>query len=112
MPKPAEYLRGFDLAKGDELAGFMLRSISVKHITITRYQEYEYDITMVWRRTKRNAKSNALLRELDKKTSTSRVIYTRYGNPYQCDFGKDWDYDDDGEEVTIRTTGHCHRVRK
>lgn len=118
MPKPAAYLRGFGISEGmtlgqsDWSSGFVLEKIHVQHVTVKRYREYKYIITMVWHPLDKEAKIEHLLIDLDRSTAEKRRIVTQYGNPYLCDFGDHFEYDtpSGGTSIVVTSVGHCHRV--
>jgi hypothetical protein len=119
MPKPREYLRGFNIKKDMTLGesetskGFKLLEIEVEHITIKRYREYQYKIKMVWQRLDTKAKLDDLLYDIKELTSQERTIVTGYGNPYSCDFGSEaitYQKSNTSGIVTIKSVGHCYRV--
>lgn len=46
MPHAAEFLAGFGLTTGTQISGYRLDQASATHVSIKRYQEYQYDITL------------------------------------------------------------------
>lgn len=84
MPDPEAFLRGFGVTEGLQLAGFYLASVSATHITIKRNRQYKYTTTMVFTG---QGDPNQLSQALAAYTQGTRIINSRYGNPYQCWFG-------------------------
>ena len=115
MPAPKEYLRGYDLHEGMVLAGYQLVSIDLKHETVSTYKEYRYPIVMFWKNIDHNRNPQDLITALDQHVAKDRVIYTSYGNPYQCHFGNlDHHYSqsshDGQDELVVNSIGYCHRI--
>lgn len=110
MPELEEYLRGFGLHQGLQLAGYTLSNLHGTHKSIVRYKEYEYDIEMTFTPQSSN-NSNALLSALKNLTAGSKIINSRYGNPYKCDFGSPHiESVESNGDVFITTVGHSYRV--
>ena len=110
MPLPNKYTKGFNLAKGLKIAGYELVDISVGHKIIKQYKKYQYPTNLTWIKTHNNANSNNLLNELKSYLGSEKIIYTRYHNPYECNFGKlHLDKESDGM-VKITAVGLCERV--
>ncbi|HLX52372.1 MAG TPA: hypothetical protein VKR58_00425 [Aquella sp.] len=111
MPKPREYLNGYQIRQGMNLAGYTLKSVDLKHETISRYHEYHYPIVMIWEPRSNAGSLSTLVNQLDNHVSKDRVIYTEYGNPYQCHFGDlSHHYQNSNGDVVINSMGVCKRV--
>jgi hypothetical protein len=109
MPEREEYLKGYNLHEGMQLAGFTLKHIDLKHETITRYREYHYPIVMIWE--SQGGNSQELIRALDDHVKQDRTIYTKYGNPYECHFGTlQHHYQNSQGELVVNSMGVCRRV--
>lgn len=109
MPKVQKYLSGFQLYEGLILNGYKLKQLSVQHQQIVRYQEYSYPTQMIWEKIDPNTNPDILINKLNEKL-TDRVIYTSYGNPYQCNFGKLNITYSTNEFISINSTGFCKRI--
>jgi len=109
MPKEKEYLKGFGLYNGMELAGYILDRIELKHETVSTYKEYRYPIVMHWRNV--NGRDNSeLINALNDHVSEDKVIYTQYGNPYQCHFGRLDHHYENGDHLVVNAIGYCQRI--
>jgi len=110
MPDPQEYLKGYGLHNGLQLAGYSLTAVDLKHETIKRYREYRYPIVMFWKKIDASATPERLVSELNQQVITDRTIYTSYGNPYSCHFGRlDHHYQQD-DQFIINAIGYCQRI--
>lgn len=110
MPSPNEYLGGFRLHRGLELAGHQLTQIDLKHETVVTRYEYQYPIVMIWKRFDNRYTSSDLIKALDNQVAHDRVIYTKYGNPYSCHLGSPDHHYYSGNDLIVNTMGHCVRV--
>lgn len=115
MPNANKFLSGFGLTKGFHLAGYILSEVSSTHVTIKRYQEYRYDITLIF--TKLDNVSNVSYEQLYTQLlpiiSEEHIIYG-VSNPYRCviDEPKDGDiYIHDDGSIEFQLTGHSYRKR-
>lgn len=106
MPSVSEYLSGFDLKKGLRVAGYELVDVETDHILVERYRLYDYPTTMIWRPV--GGDRQEFLSELRSLLSETKTIYTRYGNPYDCGFGRL--LVTGGEVLTVNAVGVCRRV--
>lgn len=88
--------------------GFILNSINIEHREIIRYREYEYPIRLVF--SGNPSEKNKLLGEFSKHVSETRIINSRYGNPYKCDFGIPKIYGTSESHVIIDSIGHSYRI--
>jgi hypothetical protein len=111
MPDLSDFLHGFGLQQGAQLAGYVLTNVQGEHRQIIRYREYEYPIHLVWMPQTNQQNPQGLLFQFNQATAGSKIIYSRYGNPYQCDLGM--------PQITqilpngavfIETVGHSYRV--
>lgn len=111
MPNANEFLAGFNLIKGYQYGGFVLDYVSSTHKTISRYQEYRYEITLVFRNLGSGTYEQlfyAVINEINQE----HVIYG-IRNPYLCKI----DYPQDGDIIaendgsfTFYLTGHGYRM--
>ena len=110
MPKQRRYLSGFNLHKGLQLSGYQLENISVGHVTIVRYREYQYPSVLTWKKIQDGADPNQLLNSVSSYLRGEKTIYTAYGNPYKCDFGSLVLDRHDDIHAYIVGTGQCDRI--
>jgi len=110
MPKVDKYLEGFGLQLGSYLDGYILSDISIDHVVIKRYREYQYPTVMVWRVYDQTADYHKLIQDLVNYLKNDRTIFTSYGNPYRCNFGELRISSVSSVEVVITTTGVCRRI--
>lgn len=110
MPKVGKYLSGFGLQEGSYLDGYFLAKISAEHVSVRRYREYQYPVTMTWQVYDQTANYSNLFRDLSIYLSGDRTIYTSYGNPYQCNFGQLSLNKITPSEVVITARGTCQRI--
>jgi hypothetical protein len=110
MPTTAQYLRGFNLRQGTRLGGYELYRIDVDHETVKRYRQYEYPSQMVWVRIDSTARPEFLPSILADYLGSNKVIYTSYGNPYQCNFGTLEVVDPGPDQIVIEARGTCKRI--
>lgn len=113
MPDAADFLAGFGLIKGARIDGYVLESAHSTHITISRYQEYRYDITLVFQNLGHGT-YDELYNTLIPFISGERIIYG-IRNPYRCvinppQYG-DISQDSEGH-MTFQLTGHSYRQYK
>jgi len=110
MPDAADFLAGFGLIRGTEIAGYRLDQASSTHVTVKRYQEYSYDITLVFTNSGHGVYNN-LFTGVMSLIQGERVIYG-IRNPYSCviDPIKHGDIlQDDHGTITFQLTGHSYR---
>lgn len=86
MPEPGKFLHGFNLIYGTQMGQYTLINADSTHRTVRRYQEYAYDITLIFKPntglvTAENYKE--LYNQLVQNISTPRTIYG-IRNPYRC----------------------------
>jgi len=112
MPAQKEYLEGYGLHEGMILAGHQLMNINLKHETIATYREYRYPIVMMWKNIDSKYSTQNLINTLDQHVRNDRVIYTKYGNPYECHFGNLDHHYVENNTLVINAIGYCKRVYK
>lgn len=110
MPKTPQYLQGFGIRQGIRLGGYELVDIQVDHETVRRYQQYRYPTRLTWNRIDSLETADSLLSALVEHLRSDRVVYTSYGNPYQCNFGTLEVTDPGPNQVTIEAQGTCERI--
>ena len=110
MPTLSEYLQGFNIHQGLIIQGYILSQIMGTEHSVTRYREYKYDITLIFEPHQLHTKPQNLIQGLDAYTNSPKIVYTEYGNPYQCNFGQPYIAHISSDVVIIKTVGHSHRV--
>jgi hypothetical protein len=112
MPEYGPYLRGFGIKKGLKLAGYELISYSISHEEIKKYEKYTYDVILNFEAKNNTYEPKQLLHDLRKQTEKSRIIYTRFGNPYRCWFGKPTiiEQNKNLNKIKILCLGHAKRI--
>jgi hypothetical protein len=111
MPELGLYLSGFGLKQGLVLSDYTLTHISGEHRTIERFTRYDYPLQLTFSPNNSHAQPQALLNAFKLYTKGTKVLDSRYGNPYKCDIGNPHIHRvlPDGR-VTIVTTGHSYRL--
>jgi len=123
MPKVPKYLSGFNISKGLILDGYRLDDIDIGHVTIQRYKKYQYPTKMVWTQIAPGMSNpvdpQTFVHSLSNYLGNNKIIYTAYGNPYNCNFGtlelintsNNITIDSTPEiSILIEATGICTRV--
>jgi len=109
MPLPSRYKKGFEIRVGDDVAGGIVKKSDVKHVVLEEYREYEYPTSVIVD-TPRGTTKSSLRRKAKKQLEhKKKVIYTRYGNPYECDFGKVSVSMTEEGDFKVSATGRCRR---
>jgi hypothetical protein len=110
MPAAQEFLNGFGLVEGKKLAGYTLTAAEATELSVKRYQEYHYDITLAFRNDGYGTYEN-LYYSLHPYLTLEHIIYG-VKNPYRCiiDEPKDGDVDILRDNTIIfRLIGHAYR---
>ena len=110
MPQPYKYLDGFGLEKGSYANGYYLSNISIDHVTIKRYNQYQYPITLTWEIYDETSDHEKLSNTLITYLQGDRIIYSEYGNPYRCNFGELKIDKKDKNKIIMSSTGTCQRI--
>lgn len=111
MPGLTQFLRGFGIHQGLQLAGYILDHVEGNENTVVRYREYEYPIQLFFSPQSAQANPQMLLNQLSQFVSGTRTINSSYGNPYECNFGQLQVTQVTPAGVTvIETLGHSYRV--
>lgn len=84
MPGYKDFLAGFGLMKNLQIGNWIVTHILIEHQQIIRYEKYQYPIELTFQPLNQNADLNQLYQDLMNYTKDSRVIYSKYGNPYNC----------------------------
>lgn len=111
MPHFDKFIHGFGLTYGLTLGDYRLTSVEGSEQSVKRYREYKYPITLTFTKiTSKPGNTLNLLTDLRAQISKSRVIYTSYGNPYQCTIENPHIESLSGNKVVITMLGHAHRI--
>ena len=120
MPEPALFLEGFNIHPGMMINGYELANITISHIAIKRYNEYEYPIKLDfnWVRSDTATRSDLdnLWKDLANLITHIRVIRTPSNRPYECSFFwpldsiANFERDDNYREVDFMFTGYAKRI--
>jgi len=112
MPSAQAFLAGFNLHKNLKFGNYILVSVKINHIQIIRYRQYKYPIQLTFRLDDSTEGSlpKDLLSDVKEYTKGSRVIYTSYGNPYECTFGSPTIAFISKDTVVIDTEGFSQRI--
>ena len=105
MPKPEKFLKSFDLQEDHIYGNYLLTNITITHKTIKRYEEYEYEITLIFQAITKNASLDELYKILEDELSESKIIYG-VKNPYLCDISLDSIKEAD-KSIVVKLTGHA-----
>jgi len=110
MPEPAEFLHGFGLNQGLIFNGYSLEVSHATHKSIKRYQEYYYEITLIFKNLG-IGNYNELYNTVHNLISQQHII-RGVRNPYRCiiDNPKQGDIIDNGDRVTFNLIGHSYRA--
>ncbi len=83
MPDPKDFLDGFNLRVGFEIAGYKCIKANANHVAIKMYHEYEYYITLSFKRQSSNANYHELYHYVLDLSYEKKTIYG-VRNPYRC----------------------------
>ena len=110
MPTPAKFLSSFGFIKGSQFDGYILEEAIATHDTIKRYQEYEYDIQLVFYNNG-NGTWDSLFKVLLKNILSEHIVKGAR-NPYKCiiDYPSYGDVHGNNNDITIYLKGHSYRV--
>ena len=109
MPSPEKFLSSFGFTNGSQFDGYILDMATSTHITIKRYQEYEYHIELLFSNIN-NGTWESLFNVLQKNISAEHVIKGAR-NPYLCiiDYPVHGDAHEENNNIRIYLTGHAYR---
>lgn len=110
MPVPEKFLRAFGFVSGAHFDGYTLEHVSSTHNTIKRYQEYSYDITLIFDNN-RDGNLDELFRIVLDHISYEHIVKGAR-NPYRCVIDQPHHSDikqDKNGTVTMYLTGHSYR---
>jgi len=94
MPEPSVYLQGFSVRQGMQFGRYVLANITISHSPVKEYRQYEYPIELTFHYAGGHASGvvtqsdvQDLIQQVQEYVGGTRVIYTQWGNPYECQFG-------------------------
>ena len=96
---------------GTEIAGYKIISATSSHVSIKRYQEYRYDITLKLQNLG-SGNYETLYNKLIEQISQTPIIYG-VKNPYKCviDHPSNNSITQDyNGNITVNLTGHSYRT--
>jgi len=111
MPEPIDFLYGFGLIRGRDFDGYKLTNTVASHVTVRRYQEYRYSITLTFTNSGSGTPAS-LLQSLTPVVSQEHIIYG-IRNPYRCliDIPRQEDLTAlDSKTIVVQLTGHSYRA--
>ncbi len=104
MPSATRFRKGFGLPDiGEKISGWVVESSEIEHIPIKRYRKYRYPIHYEFEGSGDISTLKSLFNQ------SSRIIYTRYGNPYRCSISLKDIRREDGK-VVVEAEGYCERI--
>lgn len=113
MPELSKYKVSYGLKQGLIVDGYKLQDIKIDHIEQERYKTYTYPTSLTFTPTQNAGSMQDLVNKLHSEVDESRIIYTRFSNPYQCNFQgiqQIVGYKQSNGNVIITAEGVCHRV--
>ena len=72
------------LHQGLNIAGYKLIDIDISHQSVKRYHEYKYPIRLTFDCSNEKYNNQQLESQLKSQISGDKIIYSDYGNPYNC----------------------------
>ena len=109
MPTSEKFLTEFGFIKDKEFSGYILDSIVAEHIVIERYQEYEYQIDLMFANDNNQGNYKDLTKILRETTSKQHDI-KGIRNFYRCEIDPYYEiYREYNGDVMVFMTGHAYR---
>lgn len=108
MPDVSTYLAEFGLLEGLQIAGYVLEKIQISHNEVSRFREYAYPTVLTWKKLEASANFSSFQYSFQNQVKSPRITYTKYGNPYDCLFGKS-EFKDQGNQIVVTANGNCKR---
>jgi len=90
MPTVQELLHAFGVREGQTIGPYKLLHIWVQHIPVVKYHQYRYPIVAQFQQTTADTPASArrqLLVDATRLFGSHRVVYTRFGTPYESTLG-------------------------
>lgn len=109
MPDAEKFLSSFGFINGSQFDGYILDMATSTHISIKRYQEYEYNIELLFSNID-NGTWESLFNVLQKIISKEHIVKGAR-NPYLCiiDYPAYGDVHRENNNIRIYLTGHAYR---
>ena len=111
MPDPHDFLSAFKFIQGSQFDGYILEYSNATRTTIKRYQEYRYNINLIFRNIEKGSQTN-LFKIIYEYISQEHIIYGTK-NSYQSiiDYPQ---YDDilvdKNGDFSFQLIGHSYRM--
>ena len=115
MPESADFLKEFGIIKGNEYYNYKLVSIDINHEEIEKYKEYYYKITLIFEFKVDEQRKNdviQLVKSLKKDLKDSKVINSKYGNPYESKIHDITFEIKQPNHVKLNANGYAMRIKK
>lgn len=116
MPNPHAFLNGFNVYEGLDMGYFELDHITIEHNVIVRYHNYEYPMTLEFKKLNSSNvtsdEANSLAGAFQKYTNGDEIVNSDYGNPYRCKFGNIYVDDYYDNIVILKSVGTSERIYK
>ena len=109
MPDAEKFLSSFGFINGHQFDGYILKLATATHVTVKRYQEYKYDIELLFTNVG-NGTWESLFNILQKNISEENIVKGAR-NPYLCviDYPAYGDVYKENNNIRIYLTGHAYR---
>jgi len=113
MPDVPEFLKGFNLIKGNNFDGYTLENVEASHEVVRKYREYKYPISLTLKKRSKNGGSDSssiseLLPSLNEEIKKEHIIYG-IRNPYRC-FIKFQSLSKNSDTVVVKLMGIAYRA--
>lgn len=110
MPTPEKFLSSFGFIINSQFDGYILEHATATHLTIKRYQEYEYNIELLF--SNLGTGTWEKLFEVLQKNISKEHIVKGARNPYKCtiDYPSYGDAHRENNSIRISLTGHSYRT--
>lgn len=115
MPDQVTFLNAFNLVQGHQFDGFVLSSVSSTHEQVVRWQEYQYQITLIFNKLP-NVVGNyeTLYYDLMSEITQEHIVKATR-NYYKCNIDMPVHgniIQNSNESFTFNLVGHSYRTRK
>lgn len=88
MPNPGEFLRAFNLSRHatiDASTLTVLVSAKIGHEVLQPYRKYKFPLSLTIKSMAVQPEAEQIvLNQVERFVSGDRVVYSQYGNPYNC----------------------------
>lgn len=110
MPNSHDFLSAFGLINGAQFDGYILAHAASTHESVKQYQEYRYNITLVFRNTGTGT-AEKLSAAVNSAISQQHIVYG-IRNPYRCVIDHPRNISIATGTITYDLVGHAYRVYK